>query len=97
MAEGPLARATGLEPATSSVTGKIKLRFFIVLNGARHRFATSIGAQACEHAAGRLFVAAFQQMPVLVQRCFDIFMPHEGLYRLKVFAIGNKNRRIEMA
>jgi len=91
-----MARATGLEPATSSVTGRKKSRYFKYISIYRHILATSIDAQTCKDAACRLFVIALQQMPIHVQCGFDIFMPHEGLYCLKVFPVGYKNRRIEM-
>jgi len=45
------AMPTGLEPATSSVTGSVKCFYSKSLNRSRHRPATSIDAQACENAA----------------------------------------------
>ena len=91
-----MARATGLEPATSSVTESEKYIYFSALIYSRHRLATSIDAQACKDAACRGCIIAFQQVSVHVQSGFDVFVTHESLYSLKVFAVGDENGRIEM-
>src|SRR5689334_16161513 len=92
-----MARATGLEPATSSVTGKKNNSYFCCLTSGRHRLATSIRAQRAEHAARISFVAAFQQVTVGVQGGLDVLMPHERLDRLQIFPAGDEDRRIEVA